>query len=70
MWAISKQLGRQDATKIDEFWDASPDAAQKRSELQGCAGGVMTRVELVRVQRGWTGERRRPRAGRRPSRRA
>ena len=30
MWAISKQLGRHDATKIDEFWDASPDAAQKR----------------------------------------
>ena len=30
LWAISKQLGRQDATKIDEFWEASPDAAQKR----------------------------------------
>jgi mannose-6-phosphate isomerase-like protein (cupin superfamily) len=30
MWAISKQLGRQDATKIDAFWEASPDAAQKR----------------------------------------
>jgi len=30
MWAISKQLGRQDATKIDEFWEASPNAAQKR----------------------------------------
>jgi mannose-6-phosphate isomerase-like protein (cupin superfamily) len=30
LWAISKQLGRGDATKIDEFWEASPDAAQKR----------------------------------------
>jgi quercetin dioxygenase-like cupin family protein len=30
LWAISKQLGRQDATKIDEFWEASADAAQKR----------------------------------------
>ena len=30
LWAISKQLGRQDATKIDEFWEASPDAAQSR----------------------------------------
>src|SRR3954453_2627293 len=30
LWVISKQLGRQDATKIDEFWEASPDAAQKR----------------------------------------
>jgi mannose-6-phosphate isomerase-like protein (cupin superfamily) len=30
MWAISTQLGRHDATKIDEFWEASQDAAQKR----------------------------------------
>ena len=30
LWAVSKQLGRQDATKIDEFWDASPEAAQHR----------------------------------------
>ena len=30
LWAISKQLGRQDATKIDDFWEASPQAAQKR----------------------------------------
>ncbi|MDA0169102.1 cupin domain-containing protein [Solirubrobacter taibaiensis] len=30
IWAISKQLGRQDATKIDAFWDASPEAAQHR----------------------------------------
>lgn len=30
IWAISKQLGRQDATKIDDFWEASPDAAQNR----------------------------------------
>jgi mannose-6-phosphate isomerase-like protein (cupin superfamily) len=30
MWAVSRQLGRPDATKIDEFWEASPDAAQHR----------------------------------------
>ena len=30
LWAISRRLGRHDATKIDEFWDASPDAAQTR----------------------------------------
>jgi quercetin dioxygenase-like cupin family protein len=30
LWALSKQLGRQDANKIDEFWEASPDAAQTR----------------------------------------
>jgi quercetin dioxygenase-like cupin family protein len=30
LWAISKQLGYGDATKIDAFWEASPDAAQKR----------------------------------------
>ena len=30
MWAISRKLGRSDATKIDEFWEASPHAAQRR----------------------------------------
>ncbi len=30
IWAISKQLGHGDATKIDVFWEASPDAAQHR----------------------------------------
>ena len=30
LWAISKVLGREDATKIDDFWEASPDAAQTR----------------------------------------
>jgi uncharacterized cupin superfamily protein len=28
LWAVSRRLGRHDATKIDEFWEASPDAAQ------------------------------------------
>lgn len=28
MWAVSRRLGRGDATKIDAFWAASPDAAQ------------------------------------------
>jgi mannose-6-phosphate isomerase-like protein (cupin superfamily) len=30
MWAVSRQLGRGDATKVDDFWDASPDARQTR----------------------------------------
>jgi mannose-6-phosphate isomerase-like protein (cupin superfamily) len=30
LWAISVQLGRQDATKLDDFWEASPEAAQSR----------------------------------------
>jgi mannose-6-phosphate isomerase-like protein (cupin superfamily) len=30
MWAVSRKLGRQDATKIDDFWEASPEAAQER----------------------------------------
>jgi mannose-6-phosphate isomerase-like protein (cupin superfamily) len=31
MWAISRRLDRPDAVKIDEFWEASPDAAQERT---------------------------------------
>ena len=30
LWAISRRLGRNDATKLDDFWEASPDAAQTR----------------------------------------
>ena len=30
VWAISRNLGKSDSTKIDDFWEASPDAAQKR----------------------------------------
>jgi mannose-6-phosphate isomerase-like protein (cupin superfamily) len=30
MWAVSPRLGRDDATKIDDFWEASPEAAQHR----------------------------------------
>jgi mannose-6-phosphate isomerase-like protein (cupin superfamily) len=30
MWALSRQLGKHDATKLDDFWEASPDAAQSR----------------------------------------
>src|SRR3954467_15221290 len=30
MWAVSPKLGRKDSTKIDDFWDASPEAAQHR----------------------------------------
>jgi mannose-6-phosphate isomerase-like protein (cupin superfamily) len=31
MWAISRQLGRRDSTKLDDFWEASPDAEQHTS---------------------------------------
>jgi mannose-6-phosphate isomerase-like protein (cupin superfamily) len=30
LWAISRRLGHGDAQKIDDFWDASPDAKQTR----------------------------------------
>ena len=29
MWAVSRRIDRQDATKIDDFWEASPDARQQ-----------------------------------------
>jgi mannose-6-phosphate isomerase-like protein (cupin superfamily) len=28
MWAVSRRIARADATKIDDFWEASPDASQ------------------------------------------
>jgi mannose-6-phosphate isomerase-like protein (cupin superfamily) len=31
MFAISMQIDHGDSTKIDDFWEASPDAAQQRS---------------------------------------
>ena len=30
MWAVSRYVERSDATKIDDFWPASPDAEQHR----------------------------------------
>jgi uncharacterized cupin superfamily protein len=30
MWAVSRKLDREDATKIDDFWEASPDASRHR----------------------------------------
>jgi len=30
MWAVSRRIERSDATKIDDFWPASPDAEQHR----------------------------------------
>ena len=30
MWAVSPRLEHEDATKIDVFWEASPQAAQRR----------------------------------------
>ena len=31
LWAISRRIDHGDATKIDDFWEASPEAAQHRS---------------------------------------
>ena len=30
LWAVSRRLAHGDSTKIDEFWDASPEADQHR----------------------------------------
>lgn len=30
MWAISRKLGNGDATKLDQFWDASPEAQSQQ----------------------------------------
>jgi mannose-6-phosphate isomerase-like protein (cupin superfamily) len=30
LWAISRRIGHGDATKLDDFWEASPQAAQRR----------------------------------------
>ena len=31
MWAVSQRQGSGDAVKIDDFWEASPDAMQERA---------------------------------------
>jgi mannose-6-phosphate isomerase-like protein (cupin superfamily) len=31
MWAISRKLGNGDATKLEDFWEPSPEARQTRS---------------------------------------
>ncbi len=31
IWAISRKVEPMEATKLDDFWEASPDAAQRRS---------------------------------------
>jgi mannose-6-phosphate isomerase-like protein (cupin superfamily) len=30
MWAVSRRLDHADSTKLDDFWEASPDARQRR----------------------------------------
>jgi len=30
LWAVSHKVDSMDAVKLDDFWDASPDAAQQR----------------------------------------
>jgi uncharacterized cupin superfamily protein len=30
IWAVSRKLDQHDAVKIDDFWEASPEAAQER----------------------------------------
>jgi mannose-6-phosphate isomerase-like protein (cupin superfamily) len=34
MWAVSRKLERSDAVKIDDFWEASPDAAQVQPDTR------------------------------------
>jgi mannose-6-phosphate isomerase-like protein (cupin superfamily) len=34
MWAVSPRLGHGDATKIDDFWEASANAAQRRGQAR------------------------------------
>jgi mannose-6-phosphate isomerase-like protein (cupin superfamily) len=29
LWAVSRRIDRSDATKIDDFWEASPEARQR-----------------------------------------
>jgi quercetin dioxygenase-like cupin family protein len=31
MWAISRKIDRSDATKLDDFWEASPEARRRAS---------------------------------------
>jgi len=31
LWAVSHKVDSMDAVKLDDFWDASPDAAQQRA---------------------------------------
>jgi mannose-6-phosphate isomerase-like protein (cupin superfamily) len=31
LWAVSRRLDREDSVKIDDFWEASPEAAQERA---------------------------------------
>jgi mannose-6-phosphate isomerase-like protein (cupin superfamily) len=31
MWAVSRRIEEQDATKVEDFWEPSTDAAQRRS---------------------------------------
>jgi mannose-6-phosphate isomerase-like protein (cupin superfamily) len=30
LWAVSRRLDDEDAVKLDDYWEASPDAAQER----------------------------------------
>src|SRR3954471_4490341 len=30
LWAVSRKLDHSDSTKLDDFWEASPDAVQRR----------------------------------------
>jgi mannose-6-phosphate isomerase-like protein (cupin superfamily) len=35
MWAVSRRLDAEDAVKLDDFWEASPDAVQERPASGG-----------------------------------
>ena len=38
LWAISRRSEHNDATKVDDFWEVSPEAAQRSAGARGEAG--------------------------------
>ena len=44
MWAVSRRIDEPDAVKIDDFWEASPDAAQ---ELPPGSQATITRTRVT-----------------------
>jgi hypothetical protein len=49
MWAISRRLDQQDAVKIDDFWEASPHAAQGARPVHGDGRGLRRRGRGLRI---------------------
>jgi hypothetical protein len=72
MWAISRRLDQQDAVKIDDFWEASPHAAQEPGRFMATDGDSDDVDGGLRIAAPHSGptcrcERSRPPIGRRAS---